>query len=520
MATKVTYTSTALGSDEDNAAFEAAVEEVRGAIGEHRLLIDGEAGPGGAGTFEVRNPANTDEVLGTFAEASAADVEAAVQAARKAYDGWRRTPAEERIAILRRAGDLIRERAMFLGAVVALEVGKNRVEAVGEVEEAADLIDEYCRQLADHESFVIRMRAASDNETNTSVLKPFGVFAVISPFNFPSALSAGPISAALVTGNTVVFKPAETTPWSGVLLVSLLHEAGVPVGAVNLVTGGPEAGKALVASRGVDGIVFTGSYEVGQLIYREFGTAAGFARPAITEMGGKNPAIVTARADLDKAAQGIARSAFGASGQKCSACSRVLVEEAVHDELVAKLAEEAKSWTVADPASPDCRLGPVNSRDAYERFQRSVEAAERDGKIVAGGHVVADGDFARGYFVEPTVVAGLPEGHQLTRDELFMPFVAVEKVRSLDDALEKANDQVFGLTAGIFSEDQAEIDAFLDRIEAGVVYVNRGAGATTGAWPGFQSFAGWKGSGSTGKGGLGPYYVMQFMREQSQTVIS
>ncbi len=519
MATKVTYISTSLPSDEQNAAFDAAVAAVRQGVGTHQLLIGGTARAGGEGTFSVANPANHTESLGSYADASADDVRAAVAAARAAAPAWSATPYAERARILQRAADLIRERVMFLGAVVALEVGKNRVESVGEVEEGADLISYYCDRLVEHHEFRTDQESQTGEDRNTSVLRPYGVFGVISPFNFPSALAAGPIGAALVAGNTVVFKPAETTPWSGVLLVEILHEAGVPGGALNLVTGGPAVGKALVAAPGVDGIAFTGSYDVGREIYRTFAVGESYSRPCITEMGGKNPAIVTATADLDKAANGILRSAFGASGQKCSACSRVLVEEGVHDALVAKLAEGAKSWTVADPAAADCRLGPVNNAEAYEKYRRAAADARRDGRVVAGAELLTDGAFANGYFVAPTIVADLPAGHRLTRDELFVPFVTVERVADLEAGIAAANDQVLGLTAGLFSEDEGEKQRFLDGIEAGVVYVNRAAGATTGAWPGYQTFGGWKGSGSTGKSAFGPHYVQLFMREQSRTIL-
>jgi 1-pyrroline-5-carboxylate dehydrogenase len=293
----------------------------------------------------------------------------------------------------------------------------------------------------------------------------------------------------------------------------------VPAGALNLVTGGPDTGKALVAAKGVDGIAFTGSYEVGREIFRSFAVGEKFSRPCITEMGGKNPAIVTATADLDKAANGILRSAFGASGQKCSACSRVLVEASVHDALIDRLADGARSWTVADPVAPDCRLGPVNNEGAYETYRRAADEARRDGRIVAGAEVLTEGPLARGWFVAPTIVADLPQGHRLTRDELFVPFVVVEKVPDLDAAIATANDQALGLTAGLFSEDEDEQQRFLDGIEAGVVYINRAAGATTGAWPGYQTFGGWKGSGSTGKSAFGPHYVQLFMREQSRTIL-
>jgi 1-pyrroline-5-carboxylate dehydrogenase len=261
-------------------------------------------------------------------------------------------------------------------------------------------------------------------------------------------------------------------------------------------------------------VAFTGSAEVGREIARKL-QGGRYARPALTEMGGKNPAIVTEQADLDKAAEGIARAAFGMSGQKCSACSRAIVVDAVHDELVERLAAFAAELTVGDPARPDAFTGPVVNERSVERFEAAVRAARADGRVVAGGGR-AD---PTGNFVEPTVVADLPRGHRLERDELFLPFVTATRVASLEEAIAEANSVVYGLTAGVFTEDEDEQARFLDGIEAGVVYVNRRAGATTGAWPGTQTFCGWKSSGSTGKGGLGPYYLPQFMREQSRTIV-
>ena len=274
--------------------------------------------------------------------------------------------------------------------------------------------------------------------------------------------------------------------------------------------GDDAAGRALVHAD-IDGVAFTGSAEAGHEIARTLHETPPL-RPLIVEMGGKNPAIVTARADLETAAAGIVRSAYGLSGQKCSSCSRVVVERAVHDELVERIAAGARELVLGDPADPATSLGPVAGAGATERFDAAVDAARRDGEVVLGGE-------REGGFVKPTLVTGLPRGHRLTREELFLPFLTVTPVDSLDDALEEANAVEYGLTAGIFSTDDAEVQAFLDRIEAGVVYVNRRAGATTGAWPGIQTFCGWKASGASGKGGLGPHYVMQFMREQSRTVV-
>ena len=319
--------------------------------------------------------------------------------------------------------------------------------------------------------------------------------------------------AALIAGNTVVFKPSEKAPWSGAILGEIARGAGLPAGVFNLVHGGPATGRALVEA-GVDGVAFTGSAEVGRAIARSMQDGP-FARPALTEMGGKNPAIVMASADLDAAAEGVARSAFGLSGQKCSACSRAIIVDAVHDEFVERLVAQTAGFSLGDPSDRDAALGPVINEVSTARFETAVAVAERDGEVVAGGGRPE----LPGHFVEPTVVAGLPLGHALERDELFLPFVTVTRVGSLDEALAEANAPVYGLTAGIFTGEPAEKQRFLDTIQAGVVYVNRRAGATTGAWPGTQSFCGWKSSGSTGKGGLGPWYLPQFMREQSRTVV-
>ena len=351
-----------------------------------------------------------------------------------------------------------------------------------------------------------------------SILRPHGVFAVVSPFNFPMALAAGPTSAAMLAGNTVVFKPSSASPLSAVKLVEAYLDAGVPAGVVNLVMGpGETVGQALQDHPGIDGIVFTGSYEVGMKLFHSFSRT--WPRPTIVEMGGKNPAIVSRTADLDEAAEGIMRSAFGFGGQKCSANSRVYVERPVHDELVRLLVEKTEAVTIGDPLLRANWLGPIIDQKAVDRHQAAVSEARRDGTVFIGGERLADGDLARGFYVEPTVVGGLPADHRLFRDELFAPLTAVHAVDSLDEAITLANDTIYGLTAGVYAEDPAEVERFLDRIEAGVTYVNRRAGATTGAWPGIQAFGGWKGSGSTGKAGLSMYYVAQFLREQSHTVV-
>jgi 1-pyrroline-5-carboxylate dehydrogenase len=514
---KITYTSTPEQIESMHHAFDRALDEVRGELDKtYPLIIDGKERTG-AGTFEVRAPADRDVVIGRFAIGTEADVDDAVAAAKAAFPDWSHRPWQERVAILRRVAELIRERKFRLAALLIMEAGKNRVEAIGEVEEAADMIDEYTAQVEANKGFVRRLESLDPGERNHSVLRPFGVWAVLAPFNFPHALSVGMSSGALLTGNTVVYKPASATPLSGYELAKIYAEAGVPAGVFNYVSGsGEDVGAPLTRHPDVDGVVFTGSRDVGWDLFKDFSTE--FPKPCITELGGKNPTIVTRNADLDKAVEGVARSAFGYSGQKCSACSRVYVEEPVYEEFMERLTKRTKELIVGDPTDRETYVGPVIDERAVRRYEEAIESAQ-GGTIRTGGERLSGGLFDQGTFVAPTVVDGLSPDHVLFKKELFLPFVVVAPVKDLDQALKEANDTDYGLTAGIFTEDKGEIAEFFDRIEAGVVYANRKGGSTTGAWPGCQSFAGWKASGSTGKGGLGPYYVQQFMREQSQTVV-
>ncbi len=291
------------------------------------------------------------------------------------------------MALLRRAADLISERSNELAALMAMEVGKNRLEALGDVEESADLIRYYCQQLEDNDGFARKMGQLSANEHTRSVLKPYGVWAVISPFNFPMALAAGPAGGALVAGNTVVLKPSPQGSFTGYKLYECLRDAGLPAGVFHFLPGGDEVGKLVVAHEDVDGITFTGSYAVGMKIYKEF--SKGVPRPAVCEMGGKNPAIVSAKADLDLAAEGVLRSAFGFSGQKCSACSRVYVERAVAGEFAGRLADRAAQLRVGDPLDREVYMGPVIDDEAVDRFKGAVKEARKEGRVLAGGEVLS-----------------------------------------------------------------------------------------------------------------------------------
>jgi 1-pyrroline-5-carboxylate dehydrogenase len=469
-----------------------------------------------APSAELRAPADRRRVVARYEVSTAADVDRAVAAAATGYPAWRARPWQERVAIVRAAAERIVEHKFRSAALVTHEVGKTRLESMAEVEEAADLLRYYARCLEEADGYRRALDRAIPNEATESVLRPYGVWAVVSPFNFPMALAAGMIGGALLTGNTVVFKPSDDAVVSGALLVDALWAAGVPADALRLVLGGAEVGAALVGHADVSGVAFTGSFSVGVSIVR--GMARDFPRPVIVEMGGKNPAIVTASADVDAAAVAVARSAFGYGGQKCSACSRVYVERAIAGRFVEGLVAAARATAIGPPERKATAVGPLIDERAATRFAASIERIRRGGgEILCGGELLQGGDFAHGAYAAATV-ATLRDGHELWDEELFLPILLVRTVDSLDEALGLANRSRFGLTAGLFASDPSEIASFLDGIEAGVVYVNRKSGATTGAWPGINPFGGWKGSGGTGVAALGPHYLLKFLREQSRAV--
>jgi 1-pyrroline-5-carboxylate dehydrogenase len=516
---RITYATMSADNEELHAAYEKGVETAKSWLGQkHPFYINGEERWGEA-VDEEYSPIDRELLIGQFARATRQDAKDAIAAAKAFFPEWSGAPWQDRVKIMRRAADVISEQVYELAALMAIEVGKSRLEALGDVEETADLIRYYAMQMEDNDGFSFQMGALNpDTEHNRSVLKPYGVWAVISPFNFPMALAGGPAGGALVAGNCVVLKPSHQGYFSALKLHEALRDGGVPAGAFHVVTGpGSSVGDELYTNPDVDGLTFTGSYAVGMQIYRNF--AKEYPKPAICEMGGKNPAIVTAQADLDKATEGVMRSAFGFSGQKCSACSRVYVERPVFDDFVDRLVEKASKLKVGNPLERDTYTGPVINEKAVQTFEKAVEDVKAGGgRVLLGGERMSEGDLERGLFVKPTIVQA-PLDNRVWKEELFVPFVAISPVDSLDEALKLANDTEYGLTAGFFSEDLGEQQRFLSEIQAGVVYVNRKAGATTGAWPGMQPFGGWKGSGTSGKAGGGLHYVQQYLHEQSQTVI-
>jgi len=517
---KITYATLGMPNPRLHDEFDQALDQVKARLGKaHPMLIEG-ASVMAEETFEDYSPINTDWLLGKFQKGIARHARDAVAAARKAFRIWGGKSWMDRIKVLRRAAGLMEKRIYELSALTSLEVGKNRLEAIGDIQESIDLIYFYCNQMESNQGYSRILAKESANISNSSVLRPHEVWVVISPFNFPSALSAGPSSAAMIAGNTVVLKPATDTPYTVLEVVRCFLDAGLPTGVLNFVTGpGDTLGKALISDPEVDGITFTGSYDVGMQILRTF-AGGRYPRPCIAEMGGKNSTIISRKADLDLAAMGVMRSAFGLQGQKCSACSRVYIEHPVKEAFIEKFLKLTQSIIIGNPLKRDVWLGPVINKKAYADYMAFCRELREAGRILHGGEYLTDGDFGKGFFCAPTIVDQLPLDHPLWKKEMFLPIVTVAGAENLEEAMRQANAGDYGLTAGFFSSSPKEIEWFLNHIQAGVTYVNRQAGATTGAWPGYQAFGGWKGSGSTGKAGGSLYYVPQFLREQSRTVVS
>jgi len=516
---KVTYSTTdSTEMEAFHQSFDKAIKEVSRQFGQsYPIYISGQETKTSNEFLDI-SPVNTRITIGNFQVGTAIELEAAVEAAYRAFQSWRDKGFGARCQIMRKAAEVISEKKYELAAIMSCEAGKSRLEAMGDVEESADLIRYYCSQMEEAKGFVRPMGQLSPNEDATSVLRPYGVWIVISPFNFPLALAAGMSAGALIAGNTVVFKPSSDAPLTGLKLYEVYREAGIPDGVFNFITGpGGSFEEAIFQNKNIAGVVFTGSSEVGMRLYKGFSRT--FIRPCILEMGGKNPAIVAESADLDMAAEGVMKSAYGLGGQKCSACSRVYVHKKVEEEFLEKLMSQIQQIKIGNPTKRDVYLGPLINEKAVDKFRLWADICRKEGKILTGGNILVDGEFSNGYFVEPTLVTGMPKDHTIFFEELFLPLLVEASVDSVEEAVQECNKADYGLTAGIFSQDKGEIDCFFNEIETGVLYVNKRTGATTGAWPGVQPFCGWKSSGSTGKGGCGPYYVQQFMREQSRTIM-
>ncbi len=489
--------------------FEGALQRVAARLGQRYPLVIGGELVDTRDEIRSCNPAHPDQVVGSHAVADATHVEQAVAAGWAAFRSWSRTPVAERALLLLRAAQLIRSRRHELGALMVYEVGKPWDEADGEAAEAVDLMEWYARQALELESRD-KMVPWPGEATQFRYL-PLGVGAVISPWNFPLALTTGMTSAALVSGNCVVLKPAETASTTAAWLMDLLTEVGLPPGVLNLLSGrGEVAGEALVDHPQIRFVAFTGSREVGVRIYERAAVVhrgQRWLKRVQLEMGGKNAVVVDETADLDLAALEITRSAFGFQGQKCSAGSRAVIVSSVYDELLPRVLELTKAIRVGDPVDSQVSLGPVIDGDAEEKILDYIQVGRGEGELLLGG----GRRVGEGHFIEPTVFGGVAAQARIATEEIFGPVLAAIRARDSEDAIRIANSTDYGLTGSYFSRDPERIANAKDQLHVGNLYINR---RSTGAMMGVHPFGGFNMSGTDTKAG-GPDYLLFFLQGQS-----
>ncbi len=459
------------------------------------------------------NPSNTTEIVGQVASATVKEADQAVVAARAALPAWRRTPHGQRADVLRRAAEIMRRRRFELDALLVLEAGKSWLEADADIAEAIDFCDYYaneiCRMCDQPQTYRI------GSEVDVYTYEPRGVVLVVAPWNFPMAILCGMTVAALVTGNTVVMKPASFTAVIGSMLMNILAEAGLPKGALNFVPGpGKSVGDYLVRHPGVNMIVFTGSREVGLGMIKAAANiheGQRFIKKVVAELGGKNALIIDSDADLDAAVAGVITSAFGYTGQKCSACSRAIVLNDVYDKFLDKLSAATKSVAVGPAEDPANFVGPVIDDSARRTIQSYIETARKEGRVVVETHI---GELAKqGFFVGPMVIADVDRNATIAQEEIFGPVLAVIRAQDFAEALDIANGTSYALTGGMYSRNPEHLDRVRRELEVGNIYLNR---KITGALVGRQPFGGFKMSGIGSKAG-GPDYLIQFVEPRSVT---
>ncbi|HUP02793.1 MAG TPA: L-glutamate gamma-semialdehyde dehydrogenase, partial [Bryobacteraceae bacterium] len=488
---------------------ETALDEVRQAWGrEYPLRIGGDLIETGDKLISV-NPSHTADVVGVHHRATAELAGRAVEHAWSAFPEWSRTPAVERVRMLLEAARLLRVRKMEFDAWLVYEAGKNWMEAEADVSEAIDFCEYYAREM---------LRLAGPHpmvqlpgELDELYYIPLGVGVVIPPWNFPLAILAGMTVAALVAGNTVVLKPSSETPTIAAKFAQVLLDGGFPKDSFTLLTGsGGAVGDTLVAHRKTRFICFTGSRDVGLRINELAAKPQPgqiWIKRVIAEMGGKDAIVVDADADVEKAVEGVAASAFGYQGQKCSACSRAIVDAAVYDEFLEKLVARVRRIPVGPAHHPDTGIGPVISESARQSILQYIEVGKTEGRMVLGGGEVPEG----GYFVPPTIFADVAPKARIFQEEIFGPVLAVAKARHFQDAIAKANDSEYGLTGAVYSNDPAHLAEARERFHAGNLYFNR---KCTGAMVGAHPFGGFNMSGTDSKAG-GPDYLQLFLQAKA-----
>jgi 1-pyrroline-5-carboxylate dehydrogenase len=491
-------------------AMEDALAQVKAAFGrEYPLTIGGERVYTAEKTKSL-NPSAPEQVIGIFQKATVEMANTAVDQAAAAFERWKRVPAEERVACIYRAADILRKRRYELDAWLCYEIGKTWPEADADIAELIDFCEYYGRE-------ALRLGAPQKlvpfrGENNYMKYIPLGVGIVIPPWNFAAAIMGGMTIAAIVTGNTAIVKPSSDSPTIAAIFIDILYEAGVPTDVVSFFTGpGSTAGEALVTNAKTRFIAFTGSKEAGLRIAEQATkTQPGqvWIKRTVLEMGGKDAIIVDEEADVDAAVEGVALSAFGYQGQKCSACSRAIVSEKIYDDFLGKLVERVKKMKVGSIEDPANYMGPVINKAAMASILGYIEQGKKEGRLMTGGkHVGGDG-----YFIEPTVIADVDRKARIFQEEIFGPVLAVTKAKDFDEALSMANDSEFGLTGAVYSRNAEKIARAEEEFHVGNLYMNR---KCTGAMVGAHPFGGFNMSGTDSKSG-GQDYLLLFT--QAKTV--
>jgi 1-pyrroline-5-carboxylate dehydrogenase len=497
-------------NDENARRMRAAIAKVRGQLGHEYDLIIGGQRVKAADKIKSLNPSQPSQVVGIHQKAGKEHVEPAINAALKAFEAWSRTSVEERAGLLFRVSDLLKKRKMEYMAWLVFEVSKNWGEADADISETIDFCEFYGREAL--RLAKVQPPVQLPGERDSLMYIPLGVGAVIPPWNFACAIMAGLTLASIVSGNTVILKPSSDSPTIAAKFVELLEEAGIPEGVVNFCPGaGASFGDAVVAHPKTRFIAFTGSREVGLHINKTAATQAPgqiWIKRTILEMGGKDAIIVDADADIDSAVEGVAQAAFGFQGQKCSACSRAIVDERVYDNFLQQLKMRVEKITVGDPAE-NSGMGAVINESSMKTILGYIEQGRKDGRLITGGERASEA--GEGYYIRPTVIADIPAKSKLEQEEIFGPVLAVIKARGFDHALEIANDTEFGLTGAIYSRSRDKIDRAIREFHVGNLYINR---KCTGAMVGAHPFGGFNMSGTDSKSG-GPDYLYLFTQAKS-----
>lgn len=500
---------TDFSKDENRQKMQAALEEVKSQFDRtYNLYINGQEIETGD-ILKSYNPCQKDQVVGSFHKAGNDDVETAIAAAEKAFESWRFVAPEKRADYLFKAAAVMRRRQFELSAWMVYETGKSWAEADGDSAEAIDFLEFYAREMLRYaEKQPITPIAGEENEM---IYIPLGVGAIIPPWNFPLAILAGMSSAAIVSGNCILLKPASDSPTIGQKFVEIMQEVGLPAGVLNYIPGsGSVIGDTIVTHPKIRFITFTGSKEVGLRINELAAKPQKgqiWIKRVVAEMGGKDAMIVDSEANLDEAVEAVVSSTFGYQGQKCSACSRAIVDESLYDEFLEKLVERTRKITMGEVENPDHFMGAVINKSAQEKALKYIESGKKDGRLLHGGQAGSDS----GYFVQPTIIADIDSKDQLAQEEVFAPVLAVIKSRDLDHALEIANDTEFGLTGAIYSENEEKLKKARDIFHAGNLYLNR---KCTGAFVGAHPFGGFNMSGTDSKAG-GRDYLLLFLQAKT-----